>query len=107
MCYSITTINNNIFVIGDLKAVTHGNGYNNKKECIYMKKEIYTTNDNGKEFTVQEVLNFLYNADNIGRCDECPYNDGYERGAAYIVGPCGQQNCWVSVHVNYEEDEDE
>lgn len=30
-----------------------------------------------------------------------------ERGAAYIVGPCGQQNCWVSVHVNYEEDEED
>ena len=72
-----------------------------------MKKEVYTTNAEGMEFTVQEVVNFLYNADNIGRCEECPCNDGHERGAAYIVGPCGQQNCWVSVHVNYEEDEDE
>ena len=73
-----------------------------------MKKEVYTTNAEGMEFTVQEGLNFLYNADNIGNCEECPYNDGYERGAAYIVGPCGQQNCWVSVHVNnYEEDRED
>ena len=60
-------------------------------------KEIYTTAD---------IIRFLYNADNIGNCEECPYNDGHERGAAYIVGPCGQQNCWVSVH-NYEEEEED
>ena len=63
-----------------------------------MKKEVYTTNAEGVEFTIQEVRHFLYNAGNIGNCEECPYNDGYERGAAYTAGPCGQQNCWVAVH---------
>lgn len=63
-----------------------------------MKKDVYTINAEGVEFTIEEVRHFLYSADNIGNCEECPYNAGYEKGGAYTAGPCGQQNCWVVVH---------
>lgn len=38
-------------------------------------------------------IEFMYNPDNIGNCENCPANDGFE-GL-----PCGQQNCWVRIHV--------
>lgn len=39
---------------------------------------------------------FLYDADNIQNCENCPHNiecDGWQ--GRY---PCGQWNCWVALH---------
>lgn len=52
-------------------------------------------NVNGKEFTVEEYRQFMYNMDNAFDCENCPENRGFEEGASRIAGPCGQQNCWV------------
>lgn len=33
-------------------------------------------------------------------CAHCPHaNDGMDKSRAdYVVGPCGQQHCWVTCH---------
>ena len=36
---------------------------------------------------------FMENPDNIHKCHKCPENYGYDGEL-----PCGQQNCWVSIH---------
>ena len=42
----------------------------------------------------EQYREFMFNPDNIHNCSECP-----ERGNNCGNGlPCGQQNCWVSVH---------
>lgn len=46
----------------------------------------------------KKYIKFMYNPVNAGHCAECPANMGFQRGSAYIAGPCGQQNCWVDVH---------
>ena len=36
---------------------------------------------------------FMGNPDNEGDCEHCPHGlDGYR------PRPCGQQNCWVTIH---------
>ena len=44
--------------------------------------------------TNDDIINFLYNEENIHNCDECPYNEDMENYSY----PCGQQSCWVQVH---------
>lgn len=61
-------------------------------------------NATGKEMTVEEYKAFMYNPANEGNCEECPENRGFEEGASRIVGPCGQQNCWVYCHCKSCED---
>lgn len=46
----------------------------------------------------EEVIEFLYNKDNIRRCYECPYNEGFDPGPNGIVLKCGQYHCWVALH---------
>lgn len=57
----------------------------------------------------KEYIAFMYNPDNICKCDNCPENRGFSSWGGNM--PCGQQNCWVQVHcdmfeVDYDEDED-
>lgn len=54
---------------------------------------IVATNINGDSFTEKELREFVGNEKNIGKCDHCPYNDGFSRGLK-----CGQQNCWIRIH---------
>jgi hypothetical protein len=39
-------------------------------------------------------LDYICNPNNVGCCDTCPENHGYEGKA------CGQQNCWVTITTN-------
>lgn len=39
-------------------------------------------------------LEFMYNRENIGHCENCPMNHGYDCNGR----KCGQQNCWVRIH---------
>lgn len=41
-------------------------------------------------------LEFMYNRENVGHCEHCPENSGYDCNGL----KCGQQNCWVAVHNN-------
>lgn len=41
---------------------------------------------------------FMYDESNIMNCDECPENLNRLGQRGY---PCGQQNCWVAVHVDH------
>lgn len=51
--------------------------------------------------TDREVLNFLYNSDNIENCDTCPY-DMNCKGVNQL--PCGQYHCWVALHCKQAEE---
>lgn len=51
-----------------------------------------------KDFTTEEYFEFMYNPANKFKCDSCPDNRGYSYGWNANVGPCGQQNCWVTMH---------
>lgn len=52
-----------------------------------------------KEFTDNDVIQFLTNPKNRKKCKECPYNEGFSSGSDHNQYPCGQYNCWVSLHV--------
>ena len=54
--------------------------------------------------TVQEIKEFLYNKDNVCNCNECPYNEGFDNWEGKL--PCGQQNCWVTVHTEMDQEEE-
>ena len=41
-----------------------------------------------------EWLKFMYDPANKGKCRSCPENKGFDND----VYPCGQQNCWVTMH---------
>lgn len=71
-----------------------------KKETVadMLKEE----NKMEKRMTPEEVRHFLCTESNIESCGNCPYNDGFS--GRY---PCGQQNCWVAIHCEREEEEDE
>lgn len=42
---------------------------------------------------------FMHNPENRCKCDECPENKRF--GGS---NPCGQQNCWVDIHCQDDED---
>ena len=69
------------------------------EEIESMVFAIYTTNSEGVQFTLQEAFDFANGRGYHGNygCHYCPYNHGHERGASYIVGPCGQQVCFVET----------
>lgn len=46
----------------------------------------------------EEEIRFITNPKNIGKCDECPRNLGFERWGGNL--PCGQQNCWIEIICN-------
>lgn len=60
------------------------------------------TNQFGESFTKEEYMAFMYSPENEYNCDHCPHNDGFSGRL-----PCGQQNCWVTVHCRASEEEDE
>lgn len=41
---------------------------------------------------------FMFNPANSFNCKECPCNYGFRTGWGGVVGPCGQQNCWVDIY---------
>ena len=49
---------------------------------------------------------FMYNRDNMYNCKNCPYGDDGYSGPG-IVGPCGQQHCWVWAHCRRLQQDDE
>ena len=55
--------------------------------------------------TREELISYLESWGNEYECDECPYNDGFDRGASGNCLPCGQYRCWVTIHMTrYEKD---
>lgn len=47
--------------------------------------------------TQEEYCKFMYDEKNEFNCDCCPENRDMESGSSR-VHPCGQQNCWVTIH---------
>ena len=47
--------------------------------------------------TNEEYIEWMYNPSNEYNCKECPENRGYDDWEG--KEPCGQQGCWVTVHV--------
>ena len=45
---------------------------------------------------IEAYKKFMYDEKNIGNCKNCPENTGCSNWES--KKPCGQQNCWVSVH---------
>lgn len=43
---------------------------------------------------LNEYRNFIYDSSNIINCDKCPHNNDDTMSKL----PCGQQNCWVKIH---------
>ena len=54
----------------------------------------------------KEYIEFMYNKDNICKCEGCPENYGFKPGADDKL-PCGQYNCWVAIHCARSNQEDE
>lgn len=52
---------------------------------------------------IKAYVDFMYNRDNEHNCSECPENEGFDSWGGRL--PCGQQNCWVTVHCDSEEQE--
>lgn len=47
--------------------------------------------------TRDEFIKFISDPDNIVNCDECPMKQ--ENSSWEMSYPCGQQHCWVSLHI--------
>ena len=50
-----------------------------------------------------EYIRFMSNKDNEFKCAKCPANEGLGDDVFNICYPCGQQNCWVTVHCERED----
>ena len=48
---------------------------------------------------VKGYTDFMYDPDNIRKCDNCPENNGFDDWQDRL--PCGQYHCWVSVHCKF------
>lgn len=50
----------------------------------------------------EQYKDFMYNPDNVCNCEECSENKDPRtsclRSSFDRTYPCGQQQCWVSVH---------
>jgi len=55
--------------------------------------------------TAQEIKEFLFTKENVCNCNECPYNEGFDNWQNQL--PCGQWHCWVSIHLDRMEQEEE
>lgn len=53
--------------------------------------------------SAEEYRKFMSNSDNVMNCGECP--ERQENPSWEMPLPCGQQHCWVLLHVQaaYEE----
>lgn len=49
------------------------------------------------KMTEKEYMEFMYNRDNAHKCDKCPEKGPWGNGTN---NPCGQPQCWVTVHCN-------
>ena len=49
----------------------------------------------------KNYIAFMHDEKNIEKCDCCPMNRGFDCWESNY--PCGQQNCWVAVHCQYNE----
>ena len=47
-------------------------------------------------------VDFMYNRKNEYNCSECPENRDFDSWGGNL--PCGQQNCWVTVHCDSEKE---
>lgn len=47
--------------------------------------------------TTEDYRKFMNNKDNVMNCDECP--ERQEHPSWEMPYPCGQQHCWVLLHV--------
>ena len=46
---------------------------------------------------IKNYITFMHTATNIMNCENCPENSGFSNWQNRK--PCGQQNCWVEVHL--------
>lgn len=51
----------------------------------------------------QQYLDFMFNVDNVMNCENCPENRQCSSWGGNL--PCGQQNCWISVHCDNDEND--
>jgi len=49
-----------------------------------------------------EYGKFMFNPENICKCECCPENSGFD--GRY---PCGQQRCWVIAHCESSQDDED
>ena len=56
-----------------------------------------------KDVDINAYVDFVYNRDNEHNCSECPENEGFDSWGGNL--PCGQQNCWVTIHCDSNEQE--
>ena len=53
-----------------------------------------------------EYGKFMFNPENICKCECCPENVGHDGNGFDYRYPCDQQNCWVAVHCASQEEQD-
>ena len=53
--------------------------------------------------TNEEYIKFMCNKSNSHNCKNCPENRQFSDWGGNL--PCGQQNCWVIVHCDSNEQE--
>ena len=61
--------------------------------------QIYCKNIHGKEFTVEEYADFMWNGEAYD-CLNCPENRGNKGNTGRY--DCGQQSCWLVAHKNHK-----
>lgn len=54
---------------------------------------------------MSEYVDFMFDKKNEFNCENCPENQGFDDWEGKL--PCGQQNCWVSCHCRYSEEQEE
>ena len=52
---------------------------------------------------IKAYVDFMYDRNNELNCSGCPENEGFDSWGGNL--PCGQQNCWVTIHCDSEEQE--
>ena len=52
---------------------------------------------------VKAYKQFMFNPENSFNCKECPANNGFRTGWGGVVGPCGQQHCWVNIYCSRDQ----
>ncbi|MFR2774830.1 MAG: hypothetical protein ACLTBR_03255 [Anaerostipes sp.] len=72
------------------------------KEARKMGRQIWRSEFRGAKYHMEltdhakDFVKFVYNPENVENCSECPANEGCDSWGGNL--PCGQQNCWVTVH---------
>ena len=52
-----------------------------------------------------DYVEFMFDRSNEMQCDRCPENSGCSNWQYRL--PCGQQNCWVTVHCDHAEQQED